>query len=680
MNRHVGFTPSFYIILRVVIVLILFSLPIGCAVKSGPVLMKDGREYGRTEGVWGGNFWDFYQRGSSYASGAFWPLALADFHQAIRLKNQDQRRVRTYGLHILDDYFPHRELGIAFYEMGDLQKAIQELSFSLSCYPSAKTKYYLNRAREANLRQTRQDITPPKIWITSHHDQQFVSGFEAIIEGKAQDDWFVEKITINGFPYSCELAQPDIAFKTICSLHQGLNEIRIIAKDLVGHDTEESLRLIADRQAPILYIEDLFFTRVANSPNASEEIQIEGRVDDLCGIKIFQIDKQTVPFLDNEGKFLFRYALPKYSNSLLFVAEDLLGNRVKGQIRIPDYLPEKAGLNRQFQVASLNLAGLSHADIHPPAIVLESPSSDKLVVDWKTLFISGEVHDLKGIQDLLVNEESILSQEGKKIYFNYTLKLQPGENIIIIKAIDLSGNERVKTLEIERTINPVYRVGSRMSVAIIPFKYRGEELDNQQFVADHLIHAFVEQERFRVVDRERIDRIVQRFEGENPDEPHFSPLEIGKLVSAESVLAGSIYENNGFIEVVARLIDTETSVIIDTQDVYGFENPTNLKSLLEGLGLKFKHSFPLVEGVIIEKEGQNILVNLGKEKNIKEFTKYIVFRPGESIKDPKSRQLLEQKPHILGEAKILKVFEQISEANLFQPKEDIRIKDHVITK
>ena len=450
------------------------------------------------------------------------------------------------------------------------------------------------------------------------------------------------------------------------------------AKDLVGHEKKECLQLIADRQAPLLYIDDLYPIQGADSPTALKEIQIEGYVDDLCGIKIFQIDQQTVPLLDERGKFSFRYALAEPSKPLFFTAEDLLGNRVDGQIRLADY--SEKSTSRPVRVASLKLAGLTGPDSHPPTIVIDAPRREKLVVDWETLFINGEVNDLGEIRDLLVNEESILSQEGKKIYFNYTLKLQPGKNVITIKAIDLSGNERIKTLEIERAINQVYQVGSRMSVAVIPFKYRGEKLDNQQFVADHLINAFVEQKRFCVVDRERIDRIIQRFEGGSPDEPQFSPLEIGKLVSAESVLAGCIYENKGFLEVVARLIDTETSVILDTQDVYGVENPRNLKFLLEGLALKFKHSFPVVEGLIIEKEGQNILVNLGKEKNIKEFTKYIIFRPGENIKDSITRQVLEQKTHILGEAKILRVFEQISEANLLQPKEDIQIKDFVITK
>ncbi|MGA1874043.1 MAG: hypothetical protein ACMUIA_00375 [bacterium] len=687
--------PFFYTILRAttLVILSIIGFLLGCAVKSGPVLVKNGKEYGRIEGIWGGNFWDFYHRGLSYAEGEFWSLAIEDFQQAALMRNRDQRRVRTYGLHIVDDYFPHRETGIVYYETGDYEKAIEALSFSLSCYSSAKAKYYLNRAREAYLRNTRQDTDPPRIRITSHHDQQLVKGFEAIIEGRVRDDWFVGDITINDHPYPCELARPDMPFTATIPLHQGVNEIRIAAKDLVGHGDEVSIRLVADRQAPFLFIDDILMVRNGSGSKVSgmndselqREVQITGYIDDLCRITRFQMAGDTVPLLDSEGRFSFRCHLEEPVDTLCFSAEDQLGNRVDGQVRI-DQSSERFSSGQPIRLASLKVSGLSGADTHPPSIILDEPKEERLVVDWEELFICGEAQDLGGIEDLLVNDESILPREGKKIYFNHILRLDPGQNIITIKVIDVSGNEKIKTLEVERQVSPVYQIGSRMTMAIIPFKYRGENPDHRQFAADHLIDAFVRQKRFCMVDRERIDQVIAKYlQGNKPDEPEVSPLEVGRLVSAESVLAGSIYENKGFMEIVARLIDTETSVILDTQDVYGAGDMRDFKSLLDGLALKFKQSFPLVEGLIIEKDGRNILVNVGSDKNIKEFTKYIIFR---EEKNPASTGRSEThgrpggKARVLGEARILKVFEQISEADLLKDVQDelIQIKDHVLTK
>lgn len=675
------------------IALILLALQFGCAVKAGPIYHKGGREYGRIKGIWGSTFWNYYERGLSYAEGEFWTEAIHDFQQAIRLKNQDQRRVRTYGLHILDDYFPHREMGIVYYAMGDYQKAIQELSLSLKYYPSAKAKYYLNRSRQAYLQQRGQDKACPQILFTSHRDQQLVSGFEALIEGRASDDCFVEKIMINGIPYLCELAQPEIPFSATVDLEPGVNEIKVVAKDLLGKETVASLHLIADRQAPLLYVEDLRIMPAAGNDGRypGGEIQIEGQIKDVAGVRSFQIDQKEVPLHGAEGRFLFRSPLIESRSFLPFTAEDRLGNRVEGQIGIEtDQQKEYTFLPRLVRVASLRLAGVGSfsqqgesRDLQPPTIRIDSPKGD-LVVDWESVFVCGEVQDTGGIRDILINHESVMAGEGKRIYFNHILKLPQGKTTITIQAIDRAGNEKTKSITIERKINPVRQIGARMSLAIIPFtQYGKNEPGGGNLVTDFLIKAFADQERFFVVDRQRIDQVLRRLKKDDPENPEISPREFGTMVCAETILAGHVYESKGFVEIAARLIDTETSVILDCQDVYGPEDSESLKTLLEGLALKFKHSFPLVEGMIVEKEGQSIFVNLGKEKNIKEFTKFIVFRDGRPLIDPLTKKVLEYRPDILGEAKIVKVFEQTSQADLRikdQQKDTVRVKDRVITK
>jgi hypothetical protein len=78
----------------------------GCAVESGKVYVKDGKEYGVTaRQTWRARWWDYYDHGTSYATGEYWDEALADFQAAIRQRHDDQRHARTYGMHRLD-YFP----------------------------------------------------------------------------------------------------------------------------------------------------------------------------------------------------------------------------------------------------------------------------------------------------------------------------------------------------------------------------------------------------------------------------------------------------------------------------------------------------------------------------------------------------------------------------------------------
>ena len=121
----------------------------GCAQQpAGKVYVKDGKEYGKTSGyIFRHKWWNYYERGISYAEGEFYEDAIGDFTQAINQRPGDQRMARTYGMHFID-YFPHRELGIIHYQRGDLAAARKELELSLSQYPSAKARYYLDRVRK----------------------------------------------------------------------------------------------------------------------------------------------------------------------------------------------------------------------------------------------------------------------------------------------------------------------------------------------------------------------------------------------------------------------------------------------------------------------------------------------------------------------------------------------------
>jgi hypothetical protein len=75
----------------------------GCAVERGTVYVKDGARYGVISGwTWRGSWWDFYERGSSYATGEF--CRMPWFSAAIAQRQQDQRNARTYGMHFVD-YF-----------------------------------------------------------------------------------------------------------------------------------------------------------------------------------------------------------------------------------------------------------------------------------------------------------------------------------------------------------------------------------------------------------------------------------------------------------------------------------------------------------------------------------------------------------------------------------------------
>lgn len=94
------------------------------------------------------NWWNYYQRGTTYAEGGCCQEAIRDFQAAIAQRPQDAHRARTFGLRFIP-YFPHRELGIVYYHMGRDQQAIRELETSLEhvANQNERAEEFLSRAR-----------------------------------------------------------------------------------------------------------------------------------------------------------------------------------------------------------------------------------------------------------------------------------------------------------------------------------------------------------------------------------------------------------------------------------------------------------------------------------------------------------------------------------------------------
>lgn len=128
----------------------------GCGARADlPPKVVDGVAYGVTRDPFRGRWWQFCERGVSWANGAFWAEAEADLRQCLALRRTDARRARTYGMHFVQ-CFAHRELGAILIELGRLDEAQAELELSMAQEPSAKAEFLLRR-----IRQVRGQEAPP---------------------------------------------------------------------------------------------------------------------------------------------------------------------------------------------------------------------------------------------------------------------------------------------------------------------------------------------------------------------------------------------------------------------------------------------------------------------------------------------------------------------------------------
>jgi len=145
---------------------------------------------------------------------------------------------------------------------------------------------------------------------------------------------------------------------------------------------------------------------------------------------------------------------------------------------------------------------------------------------------------------------------------------------------------------------------------------------------------------------------------------------------------GTINETPNSIEIFARLINSETTSVLAAKDVFSQDKSiTQIQFLSEGLALKFKHSFPLVEGQVVKVKGNEVYTDSGLNKNIKKEMKFIVYREGEKIFHPVTGKFLGCESIDLGELRVEEVFDDFSKGRVLAKKSvAIQVKDKVITK
>lgn len=292
-------------------------------------------------GTWRGKWWNYYERGMSRGEKGEWDSAIEDMREAIDKREKDQRRARTYGMHFVD-YFPHRELGVLYFNKGQIDKALAELELSQRSEPSDKTVFYLNKVRQLLLkRQSAARLPSPEITISSPAANTITSGGTLRITGSAKGQGYISRIVVNGQPFRFDLARQEIPFELKVPLEDGTNRITIVAEDLLGGRSEKVLPVILKREGPAIAVSE---SRLVEE-GGKRFVRVVGEVLDSAGIG--QVTVAGVAGQAGSKKQLKIETLVPVSGSPSMVsieATDLIGNRTVAEVAVQPALIDQAAL------------------------------------------------------------------------------------------------------------------------------------------------------------------------------------------------------------------------------------------------------------------------------------------------------------------------------------------------
>jgi TolB-like protein len=87
-------------------------------------------------------FYNYYNDGLRYMEEKDWQRAITEFRSATSLEFEDNNTKRIYGTRFIE-YFPHREMGRAYYNLGELDNARKELELSYAYEDDSETEQLL---------------------------------------------------------------------------------------------------------------------------------------------------------------------------------------------------------------------------------------------------------------------------------------------------------------------------------------------------------------------------------------------------------------------------------------------------------------------------------------------------------------------------------------------------------
>ncbi len=657
------------IVLRGTCALVMLAVAVlpapGCATAPAGAKEKPSRAMGK--GVFRGRWWNYYARGRERFDTGLYPDAVKDFETALKGRSTDQRWARTYGLHFLPEYFPNRELGITFYLQGRLEKALKYLEKSHAQYPSARCDYYLGEVRVRLAREAGDDGEPPRIEVTSPREERLAAR-EYVIEGTVMDGTLVHEVLVGGTPAPLPLPGKSVAFRRTIRLEPGENTVKIVARDLAGHETVESLSLLVDVDGPAVS-----FDASPSLPGILTGVALDA--SGVASLEIAGISAALTQHRDGVTGFRVEIAKIPANAPLRYVCSDTLGNRTVGEVRgvkraasstPPKPLASRAmGKDGFISGLFVNtvLAAVSTKDEGPRLNVLSFRHlKDGQVFRREDVAVVLDIDAPGPLREVRLTGTPIQFLPDRTFQaVSRRLILALGRNEIHAQLTCANGEIHEVSVTVIREPSPEILRENRLSLAILGEVIEGNPVPLSvptDYVIDELYDWLggPKRQRFRMVNREHLDDTLMELKLSELLGSRENRLVLGRLVPAE--LIGIVVQKYSHtLELKVMLNRAETGVEVAIAEVAGpVETRGDYDRLIRNLALQLEQLFPRVEGTITRvKDGHIIKTDLRESDLVRPAMPLLLLR--ETDPDWNERE-------IFGQARVTQVGPDFSIARI----------------
>lgn len=232
----------------------------------------------------------------------------------------------------------------------------------------------------------------------------------------------------------------------------------------------------------------------------------------------------------------------------------------------------------------------------------------------------------------------------------------------VVSAPGQSKEHTIKSRIVDSTpsddMDIIPKVGSKKTtVRVTDFKYYGKRHSNSginQLIAGRLISAIETDKNLEIIESETVDKKVKDLESTIPGNEYPSnSIELLKQSGAGILISGFVIKYQDTVEIDARITDVETSSIITVERVKGPAG-TSKDKLIDEIIKKILNNFPLKK-YIVDRQGGEVIIDLGSSDGLKSKMYYMVFEKYEIINDSAALRTPDINQKMIGIIRVEKV-------------------------
>ncbi len=217
---------------------------------------------------------------------------------------------------------------------------------------------------------------------------------------------------------------------------------------------------------------------------------------------------------------------------------------------------------------------------------------------------------------------------------------------------------------------------NKTRIAVLSFEAKNVNQETAEAVADILSTELFNTNRFDVIERQAINKILEEQKLQMTGITDMSQAaEIGKVLNVEKILIGSVSRLGQTYIINTRLVGVETGALELAENIKSQGGEDGLPTAIAQLVSKISQKIT-VEGTIIKVNQNVVLIDLGKSHGIKKDQMLDVIRIGDVITDL-SGTAIGRSEDLIGTLKVINVKNEYSEAQIRQAKVLVHLGDKV---